>query len=129
MKRFMAILASAALFICSLSCSYRGTYDDGYEDGYSDGHYEGLCDGYEKGIERAKERIASRVEDDIWDMERDIENEHGINPWEAVEVLSNYADVPDEVTEEELHKAIWAIYSYYNKLNEVINGIEDYWID
>ena len=44
-------------------------------------------------------------------------------------ILSNYADVPDEVTEEELNKAIWAIYSYYYESREIMNAIEDYWID
>ena len=44
-------------------------------------------------------------------------------------ILSNYVDVPDEVNQEDIPKAIWVIYSYYNKSNELINSIEDYAID
>lgn len=129
MKRFIAILASFALTICLSSCSFRGSYDDGYEDGYDDGYYAGFDYGYYEGIAEAQHDIASYVDDDLSSLGWDIEEEYGLHPEDALQILSNYADVPDEVTEEELNNAIWAIYRYYYKSHEVINGIEDYWID
>ena len=125
MKRFVAILVLLSVTICLCSCDYRGIYDEAYEDG----HFDGQCDGYYDGIERAKEYIAFVVDDDLSSLARDLEDQYGIHPEEAVQILSNYADVPDEVSEEELHNAIWAIYRYYYRSNEVINGIEDYDIE
>lgn len=124
MKKIIAMIA-LLMVSCSLSSCFATDYDYGYEDGYDEGYYAG----YSEGGEDAQRWIASRVEDDLWSLDWDIEEEYGVNPWEAVEILSNYADVPDEVTEEELHQAIWAIYRYYHKSNEVINGIEDYQLD
>jgi hypothetical protein len=129
MKRFIAILVLLSVTICLCSCDYRGIYDEAYEDGYEDGHYAGQCDGYYDGIERAKEYIAFVVDDDLSSLAWDIEAEYGLHPEDALQILSNYADVPDEVDEEELKDAIWAIYRYYYDSHKVINDIEDYWID
>ena len=129
MKRFIATLVLFALSICLLSCSQKRTYEDGYEDGYSDGLFEGQIKGYSEGVAEAQRDIALFVEDDLWSIAWDIEDKYGIHPEEAVQILSNYADVPDEVDEAELHNAILAIYHYYYDSHEVINGIEDYWID
>lgn len=82
MKRFMAILASATLFICLLSCSHRGTYDDGYEDGYNDGYSDaefemeylmeeeffdgydiGFDDGYDIGFDDGYGEVYNAIED------------------------------------------------------------------
>ena len=97
------------------------TYDSGYEEGYENGFYDGIAE--------AQHDIAFYVEDDLSSLGWDIEDEYGIHPEKAVQILSNYADVPDEVDEDELNDAIWAIYRYYHDSQEVINGIEDYWID
>ena len=129
MKRIISILAFLSFAICLLSCSYKGTYDDGYEEGYEDGEYMGYEEGYYAGIAEAQQYIAFVVDDDLWCLGRSIEKECGIHPEEAVQILSNYADVPDEVTEEELYAAIWAIYQYYYDSYEIINSIEDYDVD
>ena len=129
MKRLIAVLVLFALSICLLSCSYRGTYDDGYSEGYADGFFEGQINGYDEGIAEAQHDIAIRAEDDLWSLAWDIEDKYGIHPEEAVQILSNYADVPDEVDEAELHNAILAIYRYYYDSCEIVNDIEDYWID
>lgn len=129
MKRFIATLVLFALSICLLSCSQTRTYEDGYEDGYSDGLFEGQVNGYSEGISEAQHDIAFRVEDELWSLAWDIEDKYGIHPEEAVQILSNYVDVPDEVDEAKLHTAILAIYHYYYDSHEVMNGIEDYWID
>ena len=129
MKRFISILLFFSVSMCLLSCSYKGTYEDGYGDGYDDGHYEGLCAGYDKGIEKAKEYLAFVVDDDLSELSRDIEDKYGIHPEKAVQILTNYADDPDSVSKEDLLRAIYAIDNYFNKSHQVINGIEDYWID
>lgn len=129
MKRFITFLASFAIVICSLSsCRIEG-YDTGYDDGYDDGYDIGFDYGYAKGIAEAQQFLAFIVDDDLRCLGRDLEDQYGIHPEEAVQILSNYADVPDEVSEEELHNAIWAIYRYYYRSHEVINGIEYYDIE
>ena len=133
MKKHFSVVAVIAVIIFSLSSCGKSTYvreqeakreaiyDSGYETGYNDG--------YSDAMQKAPVRIESRVDDDIWDLCHEIEEEYGIHPDEAAMILSNYADVPDEVTEEELNKAIWAIYRYYYESREIMNAIEDYWID
>ena len=96
-------------------------YDRGYETGYKEGYRAALSD--------APERIEFYVEEDIWTLCNDIEDVYGIHPEEAAQILSNYADDPDAVAKEELNKAIWAIYRYYYDSREIMNEIEDYWID
>ena len=128
MKKFFSIFAVLIIF-CFLPSCYAKTYDDGYAEGYEYGYDEGYYVGYYDGAIDAQRMIASRVEDDLRSLGREIKDEYGMHPGNAVEVLSNYADVPDEVTEEELHQAIWAIYRYYYKTHDVIKGIEDYQID
>ena len=117
------------MVLCSLSACTQETYEDGYEDGYADGFFEGQIDGYSEGIAEAQHDIAFMVEDDLSSLARDIEDEYGLFPEDALTILSNHADASNEVTKEELNNAIWAIYRYYHKSREVINGIEDYWID
>ena len=133
MKRFITIAASFVLVICLLSCSYKGTYDDGHEDGFDYGFdcgwYKGYDEGYSEGLAEAQHDIAIRVDDEIWSLAWDIEDEYGLFPEDALQILTNYADVPDEVTREEVNNAIWAIRRYYFASNEIINDIEDYWID
>ena len=124
MKKFAATLTVLFLVLYLSACNIE-TYEDGYEDGYANGYTEG----YYEGIAEALDDISFYVEDDLWSLACDIEDEYGMSPDEAVMILSNYADVPDDVTEEEVNKAIWAIYRYYNKSHEIINSIEDYWID
>lgn len=137
MKRFISILVLFSSAVCLLSCSYEGTYDNGYADGYDygledgwyDGYDEGYSEGYYEGIAEAQHDIAIRVEDDLWSLARDIEDEYGIHPEDAMAVFFRYADGHDDVSEEELSKAIWAVRRYYYELHDVIDGIEDYWID
>ena len=137
MKKLFAILAVFFVLICYLSSCGKSDYareqeskreaiyQRGYEDGYDEGYYVGYYDG---AID-AQRGIFNQVEDDLWSIASDIEDKYGLHPEDAVMVLSNYADVPDEVTEEELHQAIWAIYRYYHQSQDVINGIEDYCIE
>lgn len=129
MKRFITIITSVALVMCSLSsCRIEG-YDAGYDDGYEVGREAGFDYGYTKGVEEAQKFLAFAVDDDLNSLGWNIEDKYGMNPYEAVEILTNYADNPDEATEEELHNAILAIYRYYYGSHEVVNGIEDYYIE
>ena len=128
MKKIVLLIA-VMLAMCSLSgCRIEG-YNHGYDDGYDDGYESGYDIGYEEGVTRAQRYISFVLDDDLDSLAYDIEDTYGIHPEEAVQILSNYADVPDEVTEEELLNAIWAIYRYYHDSIEVVNGIEDYLID
>lgn len=144
MKRFISILVFLSFAICLLSCSYKGTYEDGYADGYSDGYSDGKFDmqsvaddnilagydtGYFDGITEAQHDIAIRVEDELWSLAWDIEDEYGLLPEDALQILFNYADAPDDADEDEVTEAIWAIRRYYYASNEIINDIEDYLID
>ena len=125
MKRLIAILAAIFLVMCSLSsCRVEG-YDTGYDDGYDAGYDYG----YTKGIEEAQQFLEIVVDDDLSSLGWDIEDQYGLHPEDALMILSNYADVPDEVDEEDLNAAIWAIYRYYYESNKIINSIEDYLIE
>lgn len=111
-----------ALF-CLTSCDTQPgqKYDDSYYEGFEAGYYEGIAE--------AQHFLAFVIDDDLSDISRAIEDEYGMHPEDALMILSNYADVPDEVNQEDVPKAIWVIHSYYNKANELINSIEDYAIE
>ena len=132
MKKLFIVIAVIAIIFSLSSCGKstyareqeakkEAIYESGYEAGYNDGYFDAMLE--------APERIECYVDDDIQDLCFEIKHKYGIYPEEAAMILSNYADVPDEVTEEELSKAIWAIYSYYFESYEIMNEIEDYWID
>lgn len=112
-----------SVFTMLSSCSEKkvSEVDDSYYEGYSDGYYDG--------VEKAKQYIAFAVEDDLYSIAWDIEDEYGMLPEDALNVLTNYIDAPDEVSEQELTDAIYAIRDYYYTANDIINGIEDYCID
>ena len=129
MKKYIAMIAVISLALFSLSACELEPYEDDYDEGYSDGWEAGFDEGYCEGIAEAQHDIAFYVEDDLSSLAWDIKDEYGMLPEDAVWVLFNYTDVPDEVTEEELHKAILAIRRYYFASQEVVSGIEDYWID
>ena len=133
MKKFFTILAVIFVLVCCLSSCGKSNYareqEAKRESIYESGYETGYDDGYSEAMQKAPAEIESRVDDDIWDLCHEIEDEYGIHPEEAAMILSNYADVPDEVTEEELNNAIWAIYRYYYESREIMNAIEDYWID
>lgn len=129
MKKLIAALAILVSVLCVLSSCRIENYDDGYAEGYDDGYFEGFDFGYYEGIAEAQSFIEFVVDDDLSALARNIESEYGLHPEDALQILSNYADVPDEVDETELNQAIWAIYSYYHKSQEIIDGIEDYSID
>lgn len=123
---YLGLLIFSVISVVS-SCSEHNEvkHNDPYYEGYSDGYDEGYYDG----IGITQESIESLIESDLWFLSHDIEDEYGLHPEDALNVLTNYIDVPDEVDELELVNAIYAIRRYYHKSNEVINNIEDYWID
>lgn len=144
MKQYTALFIAFSFLLCSLTACTGKSYEDGYTDGYSeakaemdflleeeflDGYDFGYEDGYHEGIDRAQSSIESQLDDELWSLAHDIEDKYGIHPEEAVQILSMYADVPEEVTEEDLIAAIWAIYRYYYASNEAVGEIDDYWID
>lgn len=132
MKRFISFLVLFSIAVCLLSCSYRGSYEDGYAAGYTDGYSDaesemrylaeeefsdgydiGRDDGYDIGYDDGESEMIASLEYEIGSLAWDIADLYGIHPAEAVEILTNYADVPEEVDEEELLNSIQAIYHYY----------------
>jgi len=89
---------------------------------------EALQEKYREGISTAQESISSLVEVELWDAENDIEEQYGVTPEDAVRILENYAD-GEPVSKKEVTAAIWAISSYYTKSQDILYGIDDYWID
>lgn len=143
-KGIATLLVMLILSTVFSSCSSQSAYDEGYaagyDDGYSDGEFDmqlevedsilaGYDTGYHDGIAEAQHDIAVRVEDDLHSLAWDIEDEFGMFPDDALQILSNYVDVPDEVDGDDLSMAIIAIYKYYYDSNEIINNIDDYLID
>ena len=123
-----AFAIAFCICLCMVLSACKAEQRD-YVSDYDDEYYNGYEDGYSEAMQEAPGRIDSRVEFDIWDLCDEIEDEYGIHPEDAANILSIYADVPDEVTEEELYTAIWAIYRYYHGSSKIMNGIEDYDID
>ena len=112
------IIIGIAGTIQEFSEPWRADVDDSY--------YERYDEGYHDGVAMAQQYIATITDFELSDMEQDIEKQYGMNPYEAVELLTNYADSPDEATKEEVNNAIWAVYRYYFCSQEVINKIEDF---
>lgn len=123
MKKILASMMIAILFCCLTSCGGRSIYAM-----EQDAEVEAMEERYREGILKAQEQIASLVEIELWDLEFDIDDDWGISPEEAIQILTNYAD-GEPISEAELNKAIWAIRKYYYGVNEIVNGIDDYWID
>lgn len=127
MKKLAAIIA-VLIALSSLSACGR-TYEDGYAEGEHMGYGEGYLNGYFAGVEEAQNDIAFFVEDDLSSIADDIKDKFGIYPEKAMQILANYADDPEAISDEDLYKAIWALDMYFYRSREVIKGIEDYWID
>lgn len=130
MKRsFQVVLCLCLCVVLLSSCGFtQDDLDEEWEDGYEYGYESGYADGYDDAMQKVPAKIEDRVEFDIEDLCYAIKKKYGIHPEDAANKLSIYADVPDEVTEEELIKAIWAIYMYYHGASDIINGIGDYYI-
>ena len=128
-KLFPAVLLLSIFVVLLSGCGItRDDLDDEWEDGCEYGYESGYADGYDDAMQKVPAKIEDRVEFDIEDLCYEIKKKYGIHPEDAANILSIYADVPDEVTEEELIKAIWAIYKYYHGASDIINGISDYYI-
>lgn len=97
------------------------TYDTGYE--------KGLEEGYRRGISEALEKIEDYVTDDLFQLESDVNREYGMYPEEAAQILTNYSDDSSAISEDDLYTAIWAIRSYYYGAYDIVNDIDEYWID
>ncbi len=134
MKRFFIMLLIVFLACCLCACgsetAYVNTdYDEGFSVGYDEGCVDGFDTGYMIGVQETQDKIASYLEDDLWDICDNIEDKYGMRPEDAVQILANYADDPDAISEQELNKAIWVIFRYYHDSHEIIYGVDDYWID
>lgn len=118
------ILLLLILFVfCLSSCKTRTIHSMERE-----AREEALQEKYREGISAAQESISGLVEVELWDAEYDIEEQYGVTPEDAVRILENYAD-GEPVSKKEVTAAIWAISSYYTKSQNILYGIDDYWID
>ena len=123
-KSFAVFFIFVIIICCTTSCKGRSIYAM-----ERDAKREALEVKYREGIAEAQEQIASLVEVEMWDLEFDIEDEYGIYPEEAMQILTNYADDADDISEDDLCTAIWAIRRYYYGSIDIVCGIDDYWID
>ena len=107
---------------------FHTTYneDAGYEYGYDDGFIEGYDCGYYDALSEAPEYIENRVEDAFFDLMFYVEDLNGMSPDKAINILTNYADVREEATDEEVEAAIWAISNFYNGVYDIRRGISEY---
>lgn len=117
------------LVVCMLLIACGSNAATQYEEGHRVGYDEGYAQGYLDGVAAAQRQISDVVTDDLSELCREIEAEWGIDPEEAARLLSNYADIPDEVDESDVPNAIWAIYSFYHDSWNVVNRIDSYIID
>jgi flagellar biosynthesis/type III secretory pathway protein FliH len=92
----------------------ESAYKNGYNDGYNEGRWEGIED------------AQFYTEDDLFRLSCKIEDEHGINPEEAINLLTNYAN-GEPVSEKDLMNAIWALSQFYWGTYDIINDMEDYY--
>lgn len=124
MKKILAtVLAFIILLCCLASCKGRSIYAM-----EQDARIEALEEKYHEGVSNAQEHIASLVDIEMMDLEFDIDDKWGMTAEEAIQILTNYAD-GEPISEKEVNKAIWAISQYYHGVNDITNGIDDYWID
>ena len=134
MKKPFVILLVFLIILCFLcSCGGKSAYarelEAKEEAIYQRGYDAGYDEGYRAAMSKAPDKIDFYVEEDLWELNHDIEDKWGMSPEEAIQIIANYADDPEALEAEELNRAIWAIYRYYYDSYEVINSIEDYWID
>ena len=126
MKRMIALLfVVLGIITVILGCSSQNA-EERHSDDYYEGYDEGYSQGYFDGIDAAKQQVEELVIDDLYDLCHQIEDEWGIDPEEAARLLSNYADVPDEVDESDVPNAIWAIYSYFHDSWDIVYRIDFY---
>ena len=132
MKRFFATIIVLSVTICCLSSCGKSDYarerEEERESIYEKGYEAGYEEGYREGISEALNQIASCVDDDLWSLKHDIEDEWGMDPEEAIRILTNYAD-GEPISEIDLNKAIWVVWEYYKGVNEIADDVDDYWID
>ena len=132
------IILILAAVLLGLSCS--NAQAEGYALGYEEGYIEGLSElrteyeddyivGYRDGITRAQSAIEVYLMDDILHISFEIEDDYGISPEAAINAITNYVDIPGEVTEAEFNAAVWAIRRYYFALEDIIYDVDNYWID
>ena len=137
MKKFFISISVFVLALCFLlACDSQGTYEDGHAAGYASGYSDAECvheddyiEGYVEGINRAQNYIKSHLEDDMNHISFEIKKEYGIDPEDALSILTNYIDDPEAISEQDLHNAIYAIRRCYLGMYEIIHCVDDYWID
>lgn len=124
MKKPLIFLTVLAVLLCFLvACTGRSIYAM-----ERDSEKEAREEIYREGVSAAQNQIDSLVESDLWDLEYGIEDKYGMSPEEAIQILTNYAD-GEPVSKAKVSKAIWAIRQYYYGTYDIVNGIDDYWVD
>ena len=116
LHKIMLILALCTM--CLSSCQKQDSHNEEYYGDYHDGY----VDGYSDGVAEAQHQISGYVDECFNSVG------YGNKIEEAIQILTNYA-IDEPISEDELHKAIWAIEKYYYDISDIINDIEDYSVD
>ena len=135
MNKILSILLIICLVLLGISVSMTKDYAqqitdyaDALDMAHGESYDEGYAEGYRAAMNEAPAIVESRVDDDIWNLDRDIKKAHGFSSEDAIDTLTNYAD-GEPVSKSDLIEAIWAIRQYYWGVYDIVNDIEDYWID
>lgn len=83
---------------------------------------------YEEGISYAQNKILNHLDAVFMDLDFEIEDIYGISPEEALRLMEHYLD-DEPVSEDDLANAIWAIRAYYYKSRDILDEVEEYWIE
>lgn len=147
MKKFVLFLVLLFVAVNFSSCvtngyyeeGYAAGYDDGYSDakfemtsiaedwmesgydtGYDDGYIGGCEEGYVDGFEDCESELSGSLDWKLSEVRGKAKEIFGISPYEAVQVITNYADDPSEISEDDLIAAIGSISYYYEYSNSAI---------
>ena len=147
MKRIISFIAIFSLLVSMSACGTNGYYENGYAAGYDDGYSEakwemtieledgldsgydtgrdegysyGYDDGYCDGFEDGENELSGSLDWELSKVRKAANSIFGLSPYEAVQILTNYADDPAEVSEDDLVAAIGAISYYYEYSNSAI---------
>lgn len=127
MKKFLTVLGYTFLVIVLLF-GFCGNIVSSLQDNRQAAVDEGYDQGYRAGAAAAKKQIENQLRDDFWDLGSSRNSEYGLGIEDAIHILRLY-DEGEPVSDTELSRAIDVVRSFYLGLDDLISGIDNYWVD